>query len=254
MLKFSRYLEERSRFDTTLQYHTELNDKLWNGQSLRPEIREALLKIGHAWAEYARIPADAIQDIVMTGGNANYNYTNMSDIDLHLQVDLQRVPVNSEVVDEWLYDKKVLWTDQHPNIRVRGYPVELFAEQPGSEDFTTKGAFSLMNNHWISVPQRQNVEALYSDRSLIRKVKYYARRIDELTDADHPEPSKNLTKIRRLKNSFWKMRSSSIQRAGELALENLVFKSLRNLGKIDQLNAHLETATDKSLSLESTNG
>ena len=68
-------------------YHEDLNVKFWDGLTLRTEVRDKLLEIGYIWAEFAKIPPNAIQDIILVGGNANYNYTEYSDLDLHFVVD-----------------------------------------------------------------------------------------------------------------------------------------------------------------------
>ena len=73
---------------TTLQSHETLNPKLFNDKKkLDPEVWQTLNKIGKEWASFANIPAAAIKDVIVVGGNANYNYTKHSDIDLHLVVD-----------------------------------------------------------------------------------------------------------------------------------------------------------------------
>ena len=105
MLVFSDYLAE---LKLTLQYHDELNPKIWKStDKLNPEVRKALIKFAHAWAEFAKIPKSMIQDIVMTGGNANYNYTNKSDIDVHVIVDRSKLFSDPKFVEEYLQDKKI---------------------------------------------------------------------------------------------------------------------------------------------------
>ena len=77
--------------DLTLQYHDELNPKIWvDEDKLKPIVREHLLKIAKVWAKTAKIEDDAIEDIIITGGNVNYNYTKQSDIDIHLVVDMKK--------------------------------------------------------------------------------------------------------------------------------------------------------------------
>jgi hypothetical protein len=69
MKSFYSYLEE---LKISLQYHDELNPKLWNGNKLKSEVRVKLLKFADTWADYASIPKNLIQDIIMVGGNVNY--------------------------------------------------------------------------------------------------------------------------------------------------------------------------------------
>ena len=76
----------------TLEYHETLNPKLWDGQTLKSEVAKKLLMIAQTWAGFAKIPVKAISDIIVVGGNANYNYTPFSDIDLHVVVDIEKLP------------------------------------------------------------------------------------------------------------------------------------------------------------------
>ena len=43
--------------------------------AMKPEVRQGLVRIAEEWAEFANIPSGAIIDVVLVGGNANYNYT-----------------------------------------------------------------------------------------------------------------------------------------------------------------------------------
>ena len=50
--------------ELTLQYHDELNPKLWqNEDELSPKVRDHLLMIADAWGKFADIPKGAIVDI-----------------------------------------------------------------------------------------------------------------------------------------------------------------------------------------------
>ena len=49
----------------TLRYHNTLNPKFWIGEAIKPEVREALLKIADEWAKFAKIPLHAIQDVYL---------------------------------------------------------------------------------------------------------------------------------------------------------------------------------------------
>ena len=71
-----------------MKFHDELCDKIFNGEDLKPEVSEKLLEIADAFIEFLEVPTDAIKDVVITGSMVSYNYTQYSDIDLHLKVDI----------------------------------------------------------------------------------------------------------------------------------------------------------------------
>ena len=71
------YLDEAASL--TLQYHNELNPNLWENNKLKDEVKEKLLQIADVWTKFAKIPSEAVEDVLVVGGNANYNYTPYSD-------------------------------------------------------------------------------------------------------------------------------------------------------------------------------
>jgi arginine repressor len=62
--------------------------------------------------------------------------------------------------------------------------------------------------------------------------------------------SRDLEKLRAVKDRVSKMRKAGLARAGEWSVENLVFKTLRNLGLIDQIQEKILELEDQELSLE----
>lgn len=227
----------------TLMYHEDLNVKFWDGLTLRTEVRDKLLEIGYIWAEFAKIPQNAIQDIILVGGNANYNYTEYSDLDLHLVVDKDEIAAcQTDFLDDFLRDKKRLWALTH-DVTLYGQPVELYAQDIRDEIPRNQGTYSVLNQRWIQEPRKQYVD--FTDPLLKQKVRDMMERIDDLIDTQ----ADDITVLNKLKEKIRTMRGSAIQRGGEFALENLVFKELRNRGYLDKLSKYIRTIEDRNLSL-----
>ena len=227
----------------TLMYHEDLNVKFWDGLTLRTEVRDKLLEIGYIWAEFAKIPQNAIQDIILVGGNANYNYTEYSDLDLHLVVDKDEIAAcQTDFLDDFLRDKKRLWALTH-DVTLYGQPVELYAQDIRDEIPRNQGTYSVLNQWWIQEPRKQYVD--FTDPLLKQKVRDMMERIDDLIDTQ----ADDITVLNKLKEKIRTMRGSAIQRGGEFALENLVFKELRNRGYLDKLSKYIRTIEDRNLSL-----
>jgi len=227
----------------TLQSHEKLNPKLWDDKGkLDPEVWRALTKIGKEWADFANIPSSAIKDVIITGGNANYNYTKYSDIDLHLMVDKSKIDCE-DVLDDYLRAKKQLWALTH-DITVKGQPVELYAQDYDDKFKEGQGIYSLESHKWLQEPTKYNINRNHPE--VIRKVDEFKGRIDSLIDSrsDDVEAFKNMKERLRL------MRSSAIEKGGESAPENLVFKELRNRGYLDKMSKYMRGIQDKSLSLD----
>lgn len=231
-----------SELKLTLRSHDELNPNLWKKEKLDPEVWRALNRIGKEWQSFANIPDSAIRDVIICGGNANYNYTDQSDIDLHLVVDKEGVKCDG-LVDDYLQSKKQLWALTH-DITVKGQPVELYAQDFRDPFRKGQGIYSLKSNRWLQKPTKYKIDRRHPE--VVRKTKQYMDSIDHLIDSN----SDDVASLRKLKNRLKQMRSTAIEKGGEVAPENLVFKELRNRGYIDKMNDYMKNLEDQSLSLK----
>jgi hypothetical protein len=244
MHKFNRFITEDLQL--TLEYHDTLNPLIWDeNDKMKSNIRDRLLYIGKLWADFANIPAKSVKDIVLTGGNANYNYTPYSDLDIHLLVKLDDMPVDKNFLSDYLYDKKVLWSLKHASLSVMGYPVELYAEDYRRQVASHQGVYSLKKAKWIYKPNLENHPAFESDTALKSKIEDYIGMIEKVLS----EPGDHVAEIKKLKEKLHAMRSAGIQRSGEFSNENLIYKELRNRGHVDALGKYLQKAQDAQLSL-----
>jgi len=230
-----------SELKTTLQSHDTLNPKLFTDKKLDPEVWQALNKIGKEWASFANIPPAAIRDVIVVGGNANYNYTKHSDIDLHLVVDKKGIKCQG-LVDDYLQSKKQLWALTH-DITVKGQPVELYAQDFRDPFRQGQGVYSLKSNRWLQEPEKVK----FNSRSpeVVNKVRDIQFQIDSLIDSK----SDDISAFKQIKNRLKGMRASAIEKGGEYAPENLAFKELRNRGTLDKMNKYLRNLEDVDLSL-----
>lgn len=62
-----RYQSLISELNIKLEYHGVLNPKLWDGFSLKRNVRERLLIIADMWRDFLDIDKDKVTDIIMTG-------------------------------------------------------------------------------------------------------------------------------------------------------------------------------------------
>lgn len=239
ILQFKLY--ERS--DLTLRYHSTLNKKLFNGVELKDDVRQALLRIAEQWRISAHIPQGVVKDIIMTGGNAAYNYTKYSDIDVHLVIDKKVLlkAIDADLLDDYLRTKKAFWAASY-NVRIKGYTVELYA-QDVDEKLIAEGQYSLLHNTWIKKPHHENVSL--RDPSIKRKVDEYTSTINQMIAQGLPEEQFKI-----IKTKIGNMRKSGLASGGEFSVENLAFKELRNKGLFDKMNKYLGNLKNQSLSLK----
>ena len=227
----------------SLECHQILNPVLWETDQLKPDVRNALLKFADRFAQFSKIPQGLIQDVVMVGGNASYNYTDKSDIDVHVLLDRNKLGSDRAMVDDYVQLKKDFWMLTH-NIKVYGYDIE-----PYVEDLTTlyskdKGIYSVKDNVWLQKPVQANCTT--GDLQLIKqKVNGYKKEIDALFARQA-----SVLEVQQYKEKIKKFRAESIKRGGgEFDFENLVFKELRAQNYIDKLDEYMKTLNDKALSL-----
>lgn len=243
-VKVELHKEQKSLNESTLQYHKELNPKLWANGKLKDQVRGKLLQIADAWMKFTRIDPINVYDVIITGGNVNYNYTDLSDIDLHLIISRGAINPDRAFVDEYLQDKKILWSLSHQDINILGYPVELYAQDIDEKPHQDQGVYSVTNNNWIQLPQYLGLD-FENDYHLQKKVEFYKNLIDKMISQNATDGSLDMVKQR-----IKRMRGDSIAQGGEFAFGNLVFKELRNQGYLDKMDAYQKSNQDKALSLE----
>lgn len=215
---------------TSIKQHDTLNPLLWNdNDTLKDEIRIALLQIAKRFIEFSNLVEFKFNDIIFTGSLANYNYTNNSDIDLHIILDFSQVSDNLEFAEELLKLKKTIWNDNLP-IQIKGFTAELYY-QDINEILHASGTYSLMNNSWVIKPIKKIVNINTNNIKL--KTAELMNKIDALET--NTDKNNWLESYERLKEKIKAYRQSGLDSGGEYSTENLVFKALRNSGYLTKL-------------------
>jgi hypothetical protein len=217
-------------------YKNELNNSFWKGDSFDPQIREKLIKIAEDFYNSLNLNVP-ISDIQLTGSLANYNWTDKSDLDVHILVDFSKIDDNVDLVKKSLDGMRFIWNLRHKVI-LRGHDVEVYI-QDIEFPHTASGLFSLMNNKWIRVPKYNLPEIDYNDVD-----KKFDGIVSEILEMENLINSTNFSSVSeeeiyqhavKLKSKIIKMRTEGLAREGEFSVENLVFKKLRNEGYIQKI-------------------
>ena len=218
-----------------LSYHNELDPKFWKeDDKLDPKIREKLLRIARDFYESVRIETEII-DIYLMGSMANYNYTKLSDLDTHIVIDFEDVGP-SDLVEKAVDGERFQWNTRH-NILLRGHDVELYI-QDIKDKKPHAGIYSLMNDKWVQKPKFDPPKL--TDEDILPKYHSYVFEIDELEkmlkgETNTDELEKYYLRAKEIKKKLSEARQIGINRAGEFALENLVWKKLRYDGYVGKL-------------------
>ena len=233
--------------DTKLAYSDTLNPALWENDELKVDVKNALARIANKFSEFIDVKQLKIVDYIITGSNCGYNYTSQSDLDLHVLIDSQNLGEENPLTEPFLRAKKSLWNSGH-EITVKGFSVELYAEDVNSEEnqLVANGIYSLYHDKWIKKPTYE--KPTYKDTDVQSKAEGIMQQIELLisdaSDTDQQEIDDLWEHIRR-------MRRAGLEQNGENSVENLTFKTLRNNGVFDKLRAYERKMFDASLSLES---
>ena len=224
-----------------VKFNDKLNPALWQGQHMRPEVRDQLLTIAEDFREHLGLSNLDVKDITVSGSNAGYTYTPTSDIDLHLVVQMPHA--DNEVYRELFDAKKYQYNDTH-NITIGGYDVELYVEDADRPP-VSQGVFSVLGNDWIHIPRQR--AATVDDDAVRSKYDDLKHRIDSAVD------SGSLSKLEHLVHKIKRMRMAGLAKHGELGPENLAYKMLRTQGDIARLHDARNAAHDQELSLTESN-
>lgn len=236
-----------------------LNPKFWKNGVLDSRIRMKLLDIADDFIEFLGVDWAKPEDITMTGSLANFNWDeNYSDIDLHIIMDYSDVDERTDFVSNYFYSQKKLWNEEHSDITIMGYPVEVFV-QDVNERHDSSGVYSLEKNKWLIEPEREKLASSKVNKAFIKdKVSEYMNKIDKLeyllnkSKDDEYRLRRVMEKSDNLFDKIKGERKIGFERSGgkEINNYNIVFKALRRNGYIEKLVNVKSIAYDKLNSLQ----
>ena len=232
----------------------ELNPKIWkmseNGEkTMNPKVRTHLLEIAYDFIESLDVDI-IISDIIMTGSLANYNWSNYSDVDIHITADYQQFPKNTqELYSDLFHLKKTVYGLKH-NITIFGYDVELYVEDESiRREVQSAGRYSILMDEWVVVPSKEPVDIKISE--IQEKAQKWMSIIDGVEETIQDEDIETAKKlIKKYSTKIRKFRECGLEKGGEYSDENLVFKILRRNGYLEKIKEMKDKLIDKKLSLK----
>ena len=189
-----------------------------------------------------------VKDITLTGSLANYNWSNYSDVDLHIIVDFLEVDENLALVKSFFDNARMKWNNDH-DIKMKGYDVEIYVENEG-ESHKSSGVYSLLNDDWIKRPKkyRANIDFLAA-KYKARDIEFQVNIVSNLITAKKYDTA--LKNIERLKNKIRNMRRAGLEsKLQEFSVENITFKILRRNDTLGYLNDLKKKAYDDKMTVK----
>lgn len=214
-----------------------------DGFRLDDEVRKGLSKIAQDFVDNLKKDNNIsikILDVVIIGSVANYNWTNYSDIDLHIITDYSDLDMSPEDAQTMFDAIKVNWNNKH-DIKMKGHDVEIYVQDKSHKPVST-AEYSVINKKWNKEPKKEKPE--FNKELIKKKYKEYKGKINALI-SKHDE-----TALKKLLDKLYKFRQAGLDSGGELSEENIVFKILRAYGYLDKLKDSIAKSYDTKMSVK----
>ena len=191
------------------EVHDTLNPKLWNANNkLHDEVKLKLVEIIEQFVSTCDVPLNIV-DAHLVGSNASYNYTEHSDLDVHIISNFDLIDANKEVL-QVLYNALKAKFNADYDISIRGIDVEIYVEDIRSTTLSN-GIYSLYQDNWIRFPQKltdvPQVDVTEEFNNIIQN-------IEQVLTSNESE------KIEDLVNSLYIIRKNSLDTEGEYGKGN----------------------------------
>lgn len=164
-----------SSLEENIEIHDTLNPSLWENDELKPEVKEKIEEVVDKFVEMLeeRDIKIKVNDILILGSNASYNYNEHSDIDVHIisDTDIEKCPYEHLLK---IYDAYRSLFNNKYDITINGSEIELYVESEET-DAKSNGIYSL-NDGWIKKPSKEKIK----DVDITKEVKEWEDRYSEL--------------------------------------------------------------------------
>ena len=230
-----------------VEKHEELNPALFENSKLKPEVKNKINEIVDEFLkEYEEAEVElAVQDIILTGSNASYNYTKDSDLDIHIVADVSKIE-DTLKLHKVIYDAYKSDFNKKFEIELNKVPVELYVETQDTP-LVSNGIYSVVNDEWVKEPTKEAIPEV--DQEAIDKAfKPWEKRYKALL-ADTTDEVEDEADIDKFIDSLYELRAKGLSTDGEYSIENLVFKEMRNKGYLDTLKELRHKVIARRLSL-----
>lgn len=243
MYKRSRMVYAKNGLNEKFEQHETLNPKIWDEKdgayTLKKSIKNKLYKVIDTYIEDSDfLKEDDILDACVVGSNASFNYTNKSDIDLHLVVDMEKLSSDGAMAQFANNGEKSLFNNRY-DIEMNGYNVEVYVEDVRTQP-QSNGIYSLYKDEWIKVPKV--IEADIDEEAYEKKYKKVEDKANKLLKDG------SIKEIENFINQLYIDRRNSLARDGEAGDDNQIFKDLRNKDIISKLKDRMNDLKSKELS------
>ncbi len=231
MQKYRSFLKE-SLDISNLEPNQSLHGDFWNNKVLNKAVQSKLTDLANDIMEQIQI-SEFIEDIIITGSIASYNWHSLSDVDLHFLFDFKNINEDTELVKKMLDLTRMKWNKDH-KIMIFGHEVEIYF-QDVNEPHESLGTYSILRREWTESPQMPSKK--HDKSAIAMKAGAILREIDRIQELFAEKRFKESFEYSKtLKKKIKNMRSIGLSGDGVYSVENLAFKVLRNNDKLSLLS------------------
>jgi len=243
-----RYYNEVKQFDFNFDDFnpkTGLHPSFWNKEELFSEISKKLKSIAQEFAEDIDIDT-ILDDVLLVGSLASYNWHKKSDIDLHLVIDFDKVNKDEDLVEEYMRLHRMRWNEDH-NILIYGHEVEIYVQDTSHKGHYA-GIYSLTKDEWLKTPKKDNPDIDFA--AISNKAASLAGEISKVQSLYRKGYLREAYRdAEALKKKIRDMRQVGLDGEGMYSVENLAFKVLRNDGYLNILSNIKKNSYDVLMSV-----
>lgn len=227
------------KLNEEFQVHSTLNPLLWDNDKLKDDVRDKIVQIVTNFEEFVEYPI-SIVDIQLVGSNASYNYTEHSDIDVHIIANFDAV-TDETVLLKSLYDARKSAFNSKYDITIKGLEVELYV-QDIMDGIMSNGIYSVCDNDWVKRPVPITDFKQYD---LSKELNAWKDIVEKAINSDNKESIQDLV------NTIYLIRKNSLAVDGnEFGKGNQLYKEIRSEGLLDKLKDRIVELTTDELTLE----
>lgn len=221
------------------EVHDTLNPKLWGKDNkLLDDVKVKIVEIIEQFLSTCEIPISVV-DAHLVGSNASYNYTNHSDLDIHIISNFELIDAPKEILQIAYNAIKTKFNSDY-DISIRGVDVEIYVEDIKSTTLSN-GIYSIYKDEWLKFPKKLT-DIPHVDIS--DDFSKWESRIQDVLQGQ------NSTDIESTINDLYLIRKHSLDTDGEYGKGNQLFKEVRNVGLLDKLKTAYKASRSKELTLE----
>lgn len=221
---------------------------------LKSQIRMRLLDIADDFIKTLEVKWVKPVDIQLIGSIVNYNWSDLSDLDINIIYDFSKVYGKTDFVKDYFYAKRNEWNSKHEELRIKGLPVEITVVDKNNPA-KASGVYSLEKNKWLKEPKQ------LSDNNLdLNGIKKHCSKVMTEIDAlcDEMDSEKDNKKVEIIadklcdieKNLFNKRKKGLVSKEKEMSTDNIIYKVIKHSGYIDKIRKYTVKAYDKTKTLK----